>query len=316
MSRSNLSIITEALSHIANKVDLHNHLNLQDINILLENFFRDILNIIYKDRKFKNLNSVEGNFASVDLGDDKKELAIQVTSTTSLAKVRKTIEKYKEEYDYKKIVMLYAKMDKPSRSKDINEEAGDKIEIEEWSIKDLCNKINDLKDEDILEIQRIVLNQITPSLYDNYSKNEDISATEDYDNLEQKDIRNFSDKYIAVCPTINQHRLIKYSRDIASGEAELSKFSERQIRSMKYRIFEVCQEELIDFCEEYDTKNTIDFSIVNELIEKYTQKACLIIEEKSKDYSYPLKNKDLLKKIVLALINDCYLSFDENGIYA
>ncbi|AWG25587.1 hypothetical protein [Flavobacterium kingsejongi] len=60
----------------------------------------------------------------------------------------------------------------------------------------------------------------------------------------------------------------------------------------------------------------MDFSIINELIEKYTQKACLIIEEKSKDYSYPLKNKDLLKKIVLALINDCYLSFDEKGIYA
>ncbi|AWG25589.1 SMEK domain-containing protein [Flavobacterium kingsejongi] len=255
MSRSNLSIITEALSHIANKVDLHNHLNLQDINILLENFFRDILNIIYKDRKFKNLNSVEGNFASIDLGDNIKDLAIQVTSTTSLAKVRKTIEKYKEEYDYKKIVMLYAKMDKPSRSKDINEESGDKIEIEEWSIKDLCNKINDLEDEDILEIQKIVLNQITPSLYDNYSKNEDTSATKDYDNLEQKDIRNFSDKFIAVCPSINQFRLIKYSRDIASGEAELSKFSERQIRSMKYRIFEVCQEELIDFCEQNDMTN-------------------------------------------------------------
>lgn len=93
MSRSNFTIITDALSHIANKVNLHNHLNLQDINIHLENFFRDILNIIYRDRKFKNLNTLEGNYPSIDLGDNLKDLAIQITSTTSLAKVRNTIEK-------------------------------------------------------------------------------------------------------------------------------------------------------------------------------------------------------------------------------
>ncbi len=84
---------------------------------------------------------------------------------------------------------------------------------------------------------------------------------------------------------------------------------------MKYRIFEVCQDELIEFCENNISKS-IDFEIINELIEKYTKKACAIIEEKSKDYTYPLKNKDLIKKVVLALINDCYLSFDEKGIYS
>lgn len=315
MSRSNFTIITDALSHIANKVNLHNHLNLQDINIHLENFFRDILNIIYKDRKFKNLNSLEGNYPSIDLGDDLKELAIQVTSTTSLAKVRNTIEKYKSEYGYKNLVMLYAKMDKPSRTNDINNEVDGNITIQEWSIKDLCEKINDLDDGDIYQIQEIVQRQVTPELYDHYRKSEDSSATDEYDSLEQKDIRNFNDKFLAVCPEVNNLRLNKYSRDIASGEAELSKFSERQIRSMKYRIFEVCQEELIDFCEQYHTDNKIDLKVINQLIDRYTEKACSIIEEKSKDYSYPLKNKDLLKKIVLALINDCYLSFDEKGIY-
>lgn len=316
MSRSNFTIITEALSHIANKVNLHNHLNLQDINILLENFFRDILNIIYRDRDFKNLNAEESNFTAIDLGDDKKELAIQITSTTAIKKVRNTIEKYKEEYGYKKLIMLYVKMDKPSRTIDINIEAHDKIEIEEWSIKDLCAKISDLEDEDILEIQKIVINQINPSLYDSYSKNRDLSGTENWDNLENKDIRNFSDKLTEVCPEINNLRIIKYSRDIASGEAELSRFSEREVRAMKYRIFEVCQDELIEFCEVNDTSKSINISIINALIEKYTTKACAIIEEKSKDYSYPLKNRDLIKKIVLALINDCYLSFDEKGIYA
>lgn len=316
MSRLNFTIITDALSHIANKVNLHNHLNLQDINILLENFFRDILNVIYKDRIFTNLNAEESNFTAIDLGDDKKKLAIQITSNTSIGKVRNTIEKYKEEYGYEKLIMLYIKMDKPSRSNDINIEAGDKIEIEEWSIKDLCKKINDLEDKDILEIQKIVISQINPNLYDSYSKNSDLSGTENWDNLEQQDIRNFSDKITEVCPKINNFRIVKYSRDIASGEAELSRFSEREVRAMKYRIFEVCQDELIEFCENNNDSKSIEIEIINELIEKYTTKACEIIEEKSKDYKYPLKNKDLIKKVVLALINDCYLSFDEKGIYS
>ncbi|MDY3547430.1 hypothetical protein PG291_02285 [Riemerella anatipestifer] len=84
---------------------------------------------------------------------------------------------------------------------------------------------------------------------------------------------------------------------------------------MKYRIFEVCQDELIEFCEINDTSKEIDMGLINQLIDKYTVRASSIIEEKSKDYYYPLRNKDLLKKVVLALINDCYLSFDEKGIY-
>lgn len=316
MSRLNFEIITDALTFIATKVSINNHLNLQDINIYLENFFRDILNIIFSgERTFSNLNKNEGNFAAIDLGDDKNEYAIQVTSTTSLTKVRHTIETYKSDYSYKKLIMLYVKVDKPRRTNNINNEGKGIIEIEEWSIKDLCKKMEDLEDDRITKIQRIVVNQITPSLYDNYSKLSDESASNDYDNLEQKDIRNISDKLIEVCPSINKYRILKYSKDIASGEAELSLFSERDVRALKYRIFEVCQDELIAFCEKFDTMDKIDFDTLNNLLESFTNQASLIIDEKSKDYAYPIKNRDVLRKIVLALINDCYLSFDEKGIY-
>ena len=315
MSRTYISIITDALSFIATKVELHNHLNLQDLNVLLENVFRDILNVIYSDRNFINLNSLESNFTAIDLGDNINDISIQVTSTSKLGKVRSTITKYKEEYGYNKVIMLYAKMKKPKRSVDINAEF-DNIQVEEWSLKDLCKKIEDLTDEEIRHIQRIIINQVNPALYDNYSKVVDESGSENWDNLENKDVRNFSDKILAVCPKINKARIIKYSRDIASGEAELSKFSQRDISAMKYRIFEVCQDELLEFCEKNDTSNDIDLNTLTDLIEKYTERACEIIMEKSKDYSYPLKNKDILKKIVLALINDCYLSFDEKGIYS
>ncbi|MDY3547429.1 SMEK domain-containing protein [Riemerella anatipestifer] len=204
MSRFNFSIVTKALSFIVNEVELCNHLNLQNNNIHLENFFRDILNIMYEDRHFINLNSEEKNYTAIDLGDNLKELSFQVTSTTTLAKVRKTIDKYKDEYGYKKLIMLYAKMDKPNRNVNINEEVDEKIKVEEWCIKDLCDMINDLDDEKILEIQRVIYNQINPNLYDSFSKRTDDTASEDWDTLEQKDIRNFANKINDVNPNINK----------------------------------------------------------------------------------------------------------------
>ena len=83
---------------------------------------------------------------------------------------------------------------------------------------------------------------------------------------------------------------------------------------MKYRDFEICQKELLDFCDENEKKE-ISHTDINNLITNYTEQAYKVIEERTKDYSYPFKNKDTLKKIVLALIDECYLSFDENGIY-
>lgn len=35
----------------------------------------------------------------------------------------------------------------------------------------------------------------------------------------------------------------------------------------------------------------------------------------SADYNYPLKSESSLREIVLALIDECYLSFDEKGLY-
>lgn len=84
---------------------------------------------------------------------------------------------------------------------------------------------------------------------------------------------------------------------------------------MKYRIFDVCQEELMEFYESRE-ENILSVSEINSLIERYTNRAVLIIEDKSKDYIYPLKNRDILRKTVLALIDECYLSFDKEGIYS
>lgn len=309
------NVIIEAFTHLDKKVEYYNCLNMQDININIEDTFRDLFNLIYTDRIFKNLNTaLEGNYKAIDLGDNLEDISFQVTSTTDRVKVTETIEKYKTENKYNKVIMLYCKIKKPDRTKDFSEIIEGKFELEEWDLRDLLKVIPNSKLDVLQEISELLYRDIISNIPD-VRKLDDSSASDEWSNTAPIDIRNISDKLKSVCTTVNEARINKYCRDIASGKVELSRHSERYISAMKYRIFEVCQDELMDFTESR-TDGKLDMTEVNKLIERYTDRAMNIIEDKSKDYIYPLKNKDLLRKVVLALIDECYLSFDEEGIYS
>tara|TARA_B110000090_G_C13374290_1_gene443309 strand:- start:1291 stop:2247 length:957 start_codon:yes stop_codon:yes gene_type:complete len=307
-------IIIDTFIHLEKKVKYNNSMNLQDININIEDTFCELLNLIYLDRNFKNLNEkTEGSYPAIDLGDNISNMAFQITSTTKRSKVTETIEKYKKDKTYSKVIMLYCVNIKPTRTKDFRSLINDEFELEEWDLTDLLNKmpfsvLNRIETISNL-LKRDIFIKIPSTL-----KHEDLTATEEWDKTIPSDIRDFTDKIKCVYSEIREVRLKKYYRDIASGEVELDSYPEREVSSMKYRIFEVCQDELIDFTE-YKKEENLKIEDINNLIEKYTDQAFKIIEKRSLDYAYPFKNKDILRKIVLALINDCYLSFDEKGIY-
>ncbi|MBQ7099626.1 MAG: ATP-binding protein [Oscillospiraceae bacterium] len=60
-----------------------------------ESLMEGLLNIIL-DSSLKNMNLEESNFPAIDLGDDKKKLAVQVTSTGTREKVRHTLKEFFE----------------------------------------------------------------------------------------------------------------------------------------------------------------------------------------------------------------------------
>lgn len=164
--------------------------------------------------------------------------------------------------------------------------------------------------EEILSLNNITISQVNAFS----SKNIDASAANEFDDLITEDKRGLEEKLRDVCETITDRRIIVYCRELTSGKAEISRYRDQDISAMKYRIFEVCQKELLNFVEK-NNKTELEVEEIDDLIEIYTSKASLIIEERSKDYNYPLTNKDILRKIVLDLINECFLSFDEKGIY-
>ncbi len=155
---------------MATQIELAKCLNLQDNNIYLENFFRDLLNRIYTDRKFRNLNEVKGNFTAIDLADDQDDIVIQVTSDTKRSKVADTLKKYKEqEYSFKKLIMLYGVLDKPKREEEFSEKPKE-LALEEWDLKDLLKYIEAIDGNDLAIISEFVESEL---LINSYKKIED-----------------------------------------------------------------------------------------------------------------------------------------------
>lgn len=307
--KSIIDFIVDTFAILANQIEIASSLNLQDRNIHLENDFRDLLNIIYGDRVFRNLNNDAQNNAAIDLGDNLNDISIQITSTTSTQKVKNTIGKFQGKYNI--IVMLYCVTKKPKRNTSFDSLLDENTKLEEWDLSDLTAKINDLPDDRLNSVNNLFKSKFISDINQVIS---DISATEQWDSLTPEDVRNIEDKLKDVCAEIRQSRIAQYCREIASGKIELQYYSERDISAMKFRIFEVCQDELNNIIEKKESPQcTIEE--IKSILECYNQRAVQVITSMSTDYNYPIKNETTLRKVVLSLIDECYISFDEKGLY-
>ena len=95
--------IENYLTFIQLKLKNRNSLNLQDINIMAEVFFKDLFNLIFG----YNLNPVKQNAPAIDLYDDSNKISIQVTSDNSKAKISKTIESFITNKLYQKYKLIF-----------------------------------------------------------------------------------------------------------------------------------------------------------------------------------------------------------------
>jgi hypothetical protein len=141
------------LTRLRVSISHRNSLNLQDLNIHAEFFFRDFLNLAY-DRNYKNTNFNTKNAAGIDLGDQDARIAIQVTSTNTLNKVKSTYtafckENLCEKYDELFVLIIGEKA--KYRTKHLNNDSCFTFDTKKHvlDIKDLLKTINDLPLEKI-----------------------------------------------------------------------------------------------------------------------------------------------------------------------
>lgn len=140
-----LKHISDTLATLRVQVENRNSLQLYDINILAEDLFKELLNLVY-GYNLENLNITEKNAAAIDLGDTKRRVAIQVTSDNSGTKIRDTVDKFNQKKLYEKyerlIILIIAK------KKDYRKDFGNQslfFKMEILDISDLLQHIRGME---------------------------------------------------------------------------------------------------------------------------------------------------------------------------
>ncbi|MEM6889649.1 MAG: SMEK domain-containing protein [Pseudomonadota bacterium] len=143
--RNEIQKIEVALAKLVAAVELSNSVQLTDLNVHAEDFYKDFLNLVLR-LQFSNLNFDEPNTAAIDLGDRKNRVAIQVTSTGSLSKTKKTIEKfnkYQLHNDYDRLIILNITKKTRHRERFLGDKEKIRVDTKNdiWDSQDLLKKI-------------------------------------------------------------------------------------------------------------------------------------------------------------------------------
>ncbi|WLE96525.1 MAG: SMEK domain-containing protein [Candidatus Electrothrix communis] len=156
--------IINLLTRLPKLVESSNKLNLTDANNFSEDFYEQLLNLVY-GYNLKNANQFAPNAAAIDLQDLKNKIAIQVTSTSSLTKTKRTVDKfieYKLFNSYDRLIILNI----VKKSKHKEEKIGDenfKINTQKdiWDIDNVLKKIKYINNiEQIKSIQDFLVKEL------------------------------------------------------------------------------------------------------------------------------------------------------------
>ncbi len=102
--------LRDVVSRIILQVDLATAQGRTDINLALEDALIPVLKAVYNLPNLVNLNRKQRNYPGIDLGDDHDRVAFQVTSTTSLDKVKFTVRQFMERSYFNSFNELYILM--------------------------------------------------------------------------------------------------------------------------------------------------------------------------------------------------------------
>lgn len=153
--------IIDELTSITDKIKNRAKLGLTDIHIHLEDFYKDILNITL-DVNLKNLNQERINSPGLDLGDETKKIAFQITGDKTSAKVNETLGKASSySTSYKKIIILTLQNKQTSYT--IDAELSKPFEFKEddiWDVNDVLKKVMHLELDKLQRLSELISKEV------------------------------------------------------------------------------------------------------------------------------------------------------------
>lgn len=134
----------EELTSLSKEIEFSSSMGHFDINKICENLVCGLFQELYGFINLRNLNNEEKNYPGIDLADDQARIAIQVTSTCDLGKIKDSVSKFLEinadtKYDRLIVFILTKKQASYSQS------AVDKIIQREFSFN-VSNDVMDFSD--------------------------------------------------------------------------------------------------------------------------------------------------------------------------
>lgn len=194
-----LKNIAENLALLSREVSILNAVNLYDINIIAEDFFPGLLNLIY-GYELKNANHLEKNAPAIDLIDQKNRIAVQVTSDNSSTKIKHTIEEFNKSQAYhlydRLVVLILTKKKKYSSNFDTQGLFSFEKARDIWDVEKLIKDIRELETAQIKNVS----DYLSEELYNKYYSVRETQAGE-------------VDTIIDLIEYISQHRKVNKDRE-------------------------------------------------------------------------------------------------------
>ncbi len=128
------------------------------------------------------------------------------------------------------------------------------------------------------------------------------------------DKRNLPEKVEAVCAAYSEKKKGRLARKLGASKIEHERFaSTKDFLSLKYRIYNVCEENLEKILESVTLEMVINEALIDEWFNKLKTVAINELNNLSKTYRYDFKSDSVIEGIILELFDSCFLSFDTNN---
>ena len=154
--------LIDDLAAISHQVENRCRFGFTDLNRMLEDFFRDVLNTL-QGGDLRNLNETRSNEPGLDLGDETARSAFQVTSTATAEKIHKTLERITPEqaskFDKVRVLVIGAKQRSYTLRPELCAERGFSVN-DIWDTNDLARMAIALPAPDLQRLHRTIADEV------------------------------------------------------------------------------------------------------------------------------------------------------------
>jgi len=134
-----------------------------------------------------------------------------------------------------------------------------------------------------------------------------------WDDIENNDIRDLKEKIINVCKDFDSDEIEEFQDDFVDGKYEQESHPNiREVKAYNYRVYKVCKKDIRRILKE---KEKCEFSQqeVEEIFENLMKISENHIIDKAKTYKMPYMDRDMVRKTILILFQECFLALDKVG---